>query len=132
MAAEHHINNETKIILTRWEGDVTQEDFIEALKNYQKNIQCKAEYLEYNEVFDVSNAAMINLTISGLLAIGRTASKTDHLFSCKKLALIVGTAKAFTLARMYQIYRNMGVSSCKEIRVFKSKNEAVAWAKSST
>jgi len=127
MAVNHYINHESKVIITTLQGNLTPADCILMLKEYQHNIQCHEDYVDYNEVFDVSDA-VINLTISGLLELGRVASKTDHLFVHKKLAFIVGTAKSFTLARMYQVYRNMGENSSKEISVFTSKDEAILWA----
>ncbi len=129
MPAKHHIDDEAKLIITAWDGNVTDVEFIESLREYQNNIQCKPEYNDYNEVFDVRKATIIKLTINGLLKIGRIASKTDHLFTYKKLAFVVSSSRALALASMYGTYRNMGISSSKKMRVFKSKNEAIQWAR---
>ncbi len=132
MPAKHHIDDEASLIITTWDGDVTDSEFIAILQKYQKDIQCKADYINYNEIFDIRNAAIIKLTIDGLLKIGRTASKTDHLFTYKKLAFVVNSNRAFALARMYGTLRNMGLSSSKKMRVFKDINKAIAWAEVNT
>jgi len=132
MPAKHFIDDEANLITTTWEGGATDIEFLEALEEYQKNIQCNPDYINYNEIFDLSKADNIRLTINGMINIGRTASSTDHLFSHKKLALIVSSNIAFSLARMYEVYRNMGISSCKKIRVFKNEREAIEWANRNT
>lgn len=127
MPAEHHIDDTIQIITTTWKGDATDSELLKSLKEYQKNIQCKPEYLNYNEIFDLSKASNVRLTINGLINIGRMASNTDHLFIHKKLALIVNSNLVFGFARMYESYRNMGISSCKKIRVFKNLKMAIEW-----
>ena len=130
MPAKYHIEDEANIIIIKWEGNITTSELIEVIKEYQKNIQRNPDYINYNEIFDASTVTKIRITINGLLKVGRTASKTDHLFTNKKLAIIVSSNWAFRIARLYETYRNMGVESCKKIRVFKDENEAITWAKS--
>lgn len=132
MTARHRIDNEAKLLITTWEGDITDIKFIEVLKQYQKEIQCTPDYVDYNEIFNVSQATNIRVKIDGLLELGRVAARTDHLFVDKKLAVIVGSNLAFGLANMYAAYRNMGIKSCKTIRVFKNEDKAYAWAKNDT
>jgi len=132
MPAEHHIDHENNLIITTWEGAATDTEFLEVLSEYQKNILCAPDCNTYNEVFDVSQATEINITIEGLLKIGREASKTDHLFTHKKLAFIVSSDWAFSLVRTYEFYRTIGKKSSKKVSVFKNKDEAIAWAKSNT
>lgn len=128
MSVKHCVDDKACLIITIWEGEVTERNFIEALKKYQTNIQCNPDYINYNEIFDISKAAEIKLTINSLLKIGRIASKTDDLFTNKKLALILHSNKAFALARMYEMYRNMGVHSSKKISVFRDRDQAIEWA----
>ena len=128
MPAEHYIDDTSHIVTTTWKGNAIDSEFLESLKEYKNNIQCKPEYFNYNEIFDLSKADNIKLTINGLINIGRMASNTDHLFSHKKLTLIVASNSAFGIARMYETYRNMGISCCKTIRVFKNEIKTIEWA----
>ena len=128
MPAKHYIDNEAKIIFTTWEGAATNAEFINALKKYQKDIQCNLAYIDYNEIFDFSNATLFEISINGMLDMGRIGAQTDHLFTNKKLALVVGSYFAFGTAKLYETYRNLGIESSKEIRVFKDRNKAIIWA----
>jgi len=132
MPAKHHIDDTVHIITTTWRGDATDSELLDSLKKYQTNIQCKPEYLNYNEIFDLSKANNVRLTINGLINIGLIASNIDYLFIHKKLALIVNSNLVFGFARMYESYRNMGIKSSKKIRVFKNLENAIEWTRKST
>jgi len=125
MPAEHHVDNNAKLIITSWEGEAVDIDFINAIKKYQEEIQSNPNYIGYNEVVNFSKVTNIKLTPQGLKSIGRIASNTDKKNT--KLALIVNSNLAYSLARMYQGYRYFFKKASKEVRVFKRKNEAFDW-----
>lgn len=129
MPATHKIDTENGLIITTWEGEATTEEFIDILKKYQNDIQCLPELLGYNEVFDVRHSPSISFNIQGLIKIGRVASRTDHLFSNKKLAFVVDSNWAYRLVQMYRGYRNLGSGSKKIIGVYKNLEDAINWAK---
>jgi hypothetical protein len=56
MPANHHIDHDAKIILTTWEGIADDSELIEALNNYQTNIQNHPDYIDYNEIIDLTHA----------------------------------------------------------------------------
>jgi len=128
MPAKHFIDNKNKLIITTWEGDAVDIEFIEAITKYQKDIQINPEHIEYNEVANFSKISSIKLTPKGLKRIGRIASKTDQYKFNSKLALIVSSGTAFNLARVYASFRNLQNGTNKEIRIFKNEVEAMEWA----
>jgi len=132
MPATHHINSEAKLIITTWEGKATDSDFIEALNKYLNDIRSNPEYIDYNEIVNLSKATPIKLTIGGLLTIGRIAFETEKKFTHKKMALIIESDFALSLANLYIFYKNIGYRSRKKICVFKKELEAYKWAKSIT
>ena len=127
MPAKHHIDNKAKLIITRWDGEAIDIDFIEAIKRYQRDIQTHSDYINYNEVVDFSRVTIIKLTTTGLKNIGGIASRTDQLENKRKLALIVSSNKAFFFARMYTAFRTFSRNSNKDIRVFTNESEAFEW-----
>ena len=129
MPAKHFIDKESKLIITTWEGDAVDIEFIEVITKYQKDIQINPEYIEYNEVANFCKITSIKLTPKGLKRIGRIASKTDQYKFNSKLALVVSSGTAFNLARIYASFRNLQNGTNKEIRIFKSELEAMDWAK---
>jgi len=132
MPANHHIDNDNQLILTTWEGEASDTEFIEAIKKYQDNIQNDPDYINYNEIVDCRKITKLKLTSKGIKTIGTIASSTDTEDINKKLALIVSSNLAFGLARMYQAYRSFSKSANKEIRVFKNKDDAINWAKTTS
>ena len=129
MPATHHIDNESRLIHTTWEGEATDSEFITALKKYLDEIQSDPEFIYYNEIVNLTEATPINLGIRGLLAIGRIAAQAEKRIPGKKMALIIDSDFAIGLANMYIFYRNMGDESRKKIAVFKKEGEAYKWVK---
>ena len=129
MPAKHHIDNNNQLIVTTWEGEARDIEFIEAIKNYQKNIQNNPDYVDFNEVVDFRKVTKLKLTNEGIKIIGTIASTTDTKGINKKLALIVSSNLAFGLARMYEAYRSFSKNANKEIRVFKDETAAFKWVK---
>ena len=127
MPAKYVIDIKAKLLITTWEGDVTDIDFIEGLKEYQKNIQSKSEYNGFNEVLDLTGIAGIKLTTDGLRIIGSIASRTDSKEINTKLAFIVSSNLAYGLVRMYEVLRTFSKNSTKTICVFKKESDAFEW-----
>ena len=127
MPANHQIDNNKQLIITTWEGDAHDNEFIEAIKTYQKDIQNIPDYINYNEVVDLSKVTSFKLTTDGIINIGKIASSTDRNETVKKLALIVNSRLAYGLCRMYETYRSFSKKSNKVIRVFKNKKDALEW-----
>ena len=127
MPAKHVIDIKAKLLITTWEGDATDIDFIEGLKEYQKNIQSKSEYYGFNEILDLTRVTGIKLTTDGLKRIGSVASTTDSKEINTKLAFIVSSNLAYGLVRMYEVLRTFSKNSTKTIRVFKKESDAFEW-----
>lgn len=127
MPATHIIDSTTRLIITTWEGDALDTDFIAAVKKYQNEIQSNPDYIDYNEMVDLSNVSNIKFTTEGIKSIGQIASATDQAGKDKKLALIVNSKLAYGLARMYEAYRSFSKKSKKVIRIFKNKEDALEW-----
>jgi len=127
MPAIHKVDSKAKLLITTWEGEAHDVEFIEAIKKYQNDIQNHPDYINYNEVVDLSNVTGMKLTPEGIKAIGRIASTTDHNEINRKLAIIVSSIFAFGLARMYEAYRSFSKNANKEIRVFKTEKDAFEW-----
>ena len=100
---------------------------IEAIEKYQREVQSRPDYMNYNEVVDLSKGTNIKLTTTDLKNIGKVASRTDEAENKKKLAFIVSSNKAFFFARMYTMFRSFFKNSNKDIRVFNNESEAFEW-----
>jgi hypothetical protein len=129
MPAQHHIDNHEKIIVTKWIGEATDDSLLQALKNYQAEIQNDTRCLGYDDVVDFRDVPTFKISIKGLKNIGKTASSTDQhrLDTC--VAFIVSTNLAVNLVKLYAAYRNFGKMPKKYIRAFKNEAEAYEWVR---
>ena len=132
MPVTHFIDNESELIITTWDGEATDSTFKEALEKYHNDIKSNPKYVGYNEIVNLRKATPLKLTISGLLTIGRIASEAEKNFSNKKMALIVESDSALSLANLYTFYRNIGFGARKKICVFKDEEKAYNWIKGNT
>ena len=127
MPANHYIDNKRQLIITTWEGKAHDIEFIEAIKTYQEDIQNHPDYINYNEIVNLSEVTGFKLSNEGIKTIGQIASNTDKSNGNRKLAIIVSSNLAYGLARMYVAFRSFSEKSKKEISIFKNENDAVEW-----
>ena len=127
MPANHYIDNKRQLIITTWEGEAHDIEFIEAIKKYQKDIQNHPDYIHFNEIVNLSGVTRYKLTTEGIKTIGQIASSTDKTDANRKLALIVNSTLAYGLARMYEAYRSFSRKAQKEISIFRNEKDAFEW-----
>ena len=125
--ATHYIENDKRIIFTIWQGDASDDDLISALQRYQSDIKSNPEYANYNELVNLLQVTGGKLSFSGLTKIGQLASGVEPGGVKTKLALVVKSGFAYSLAKMYQVYRTVSHKSNKEIRVFNRERDALEW-----
>ena len=130
MPAQHHIDDQEKLIVTKWIGEATDDGLLSALKKYQTEIQNDTRCAGYNEIVDFRDVPIFKISIKGLKNIGRVASNTDQHRPRTRLAFIVSTNLAASLVKLYAAYRNFGKASKKYIRAFKNEAEAYQWVRS--
>jgi hypothetical protein len=129
MPATHYLVEEKKIIFTDWHGEPSDNDLVDALNIYLRDIKSRPELDGYNELVDFSDTKGLKLSIDVLIELGKIASKYDKPGN-NKLAIVVNSSLAYGLARMYGVYRNYNPQSSKEVQVFRSKAEAMVWLES--
>ena len=127
MPANHHIDNKRQLIITTWEGEARDIEFVEAIKEYQKDIQNHPDYICFNEILNLSGVTGYKITTKGIKTISQIASNTDKTEINRKLAIIVGSNLAYGLARMYETYRSFSKKAQKEINIFKNEKDALEW-----
>jgi hypothetical protein len=127
MPAEHKIDADKKLIVTTWTGEVFDSELIKALSAYQQTIRNRPEYATFNEIVDFSKGSHYHLSISGIQRLVEIATATDVRGTKTKLAIVVNTPLAYTLARMYQIFRELRPGGSKILRVFHTYDEASNW-----
>ena len=128
MPSHHHFDHQSKIILTYWEGDIRDDESIEAMEDYVAQIHSQIEVVHsYNEILDCLAIKSIQVTPSGLKTIAKLASNSG--LPNNRLAIVVRSGIAYSFAKLYQIYRTRIIKGNKDIRIFNLHDEALIWVK---
>ena len=132
MSAIHKIDTKSGIIITTWEGDVTDAEIIEAIKSCQEDIVSKPGYYNYNEVVNFANVVGVKVTANGLRNLAKQAIKSEQPGIYTKLAIIVNADLAYSFADPYATYRKYIQNLNKEVQVFKNEEDALDWVSNNT
>lgn len=128
MLVSHRIDNESKIIITTFAPEEANLNiFLETLKDYHADLRYLPEFQKYDELVDFRPITSINITASELKELSIFASSTDSQESITKLALLIDSRPAFTLAKIYEMVRNFNPASKKRVKVFQSMDDALRW-----
>jgi len=126
MLVSHRIDHDSKVIITTFAPeDVTLKLFLETFNKYQDELKYLPDFQKYNELVDFRPITSINITDSELKQLSNLASKQDTREIVTKLALLVDSKPAFTLAKVYEVIRNLNPASKKQVTVFQEFEEAL-------
>jgi hypothetical protein len=126
MLVSHRIDHDSKVIITAFAPeDVTLKLFLETFNKYQDELKYLPDFQKYNELVDFRPITSINITASELKQLSNLASKQDTREIVTKLALLVDSKPAFTLAKVYEVIRNLNPASKKQVKVFQEFEEAL-------
>ncbi|WP_018294305.1 STAS/SEC14 domain-containing protein [Mariprofundus ferrooxydans] len=127
MSVEHTIDHDARLIITVWKGAASGQSLSNALRNYQQTIKVSPECQHYNELVDFSLIGGVDLSARDMMSLGRVAQQSDQSDVRTRLALLVASPLVFGLAKMYVAYRSLVPGSHKDLAVFRSRTEALAW-----
>jgi hypothetical protein len=128
MLVSHRLDHDNKIIITTFAPEeATLKLFLDAFSNYQEELKYLPDYQNYNELVDFRPITNINITASELKEFGNFTMTTDTRDSVTRLALLVDSKPAFTLAKVYETVRNLTPASKKQVKVFRDMEDALAW-----
>lgn len=128
MLVSHRLDHDNKIIITTFAPEeVNLTMFLDAFSNYQEELKYLPDYQLYNELVDFRPITSINISAAELKEFGSFTMAADNRESVTRLALLVDSRPAFTLAKVYETFRNFSPSSKKRVRVFREMEEALDW-----
>lgn len=128
MLVSHRLDHDNKIIITTFAPEeVTLKLFLDAFTNYLEEMKYLPDYQAYNELVDFRPITSINISASELKEFGNFTLSADNREVVTRLALLVDSKPAFTLAKVYETFRNLSPSSRKRVKVFRNMDEALDW-----
>jgi hypothetical protein len=123
MPIEYRIDHPRRLVRAQGRGVLSHQDVFE----YQRAVWSRTELAGYDELMDMRAVERIALPsahgVEELAAL--SASMDDRRAS--KFAIVAPQDLAFGLGRMYQTYRSLDESSTKEVGVFRTLGEALAF-----
>jgi len=128
MLVSHRIDHDNKVIITTFAPEeASLKLFLEAFNKYQEELRFLPDYLKYNEMVDFRSITSINITASELKELSKLTIANDARETVTKLALLVDSGPARTLAKVYEMIRNFNPLSNKQVKIFQDPDTALAW-----
>lgn len=116
------IDHKQRVIFVHGQGIVTDRDLLEYVQTYLGESGLSG----YDELFDLTEADLHDLTYAGLSAVASAAVATDPQASANKIAILVSQALGMGLSRMYQTLREVK-GGYRLTRVFWDRSECMEW-----
>ncbi|MGD2122023.1 MAG: hypothetical protein PVJ76_09780 [Gemmatimonadota bacterium] len=116
------IDAEKRVILASGQGVVTDQDLLDYVEEYLGG----RELGGFNELFDLSEADVRDLTYAGLSAVAAAAAATDPAQGPVKIAILVSETRGMGVSRLYQSLRE-SKGGRRHTRVFWDPTECREW-----
>jgi hypothetical protein len=124
MPIEYDVDHERRLVRVRAIGLITPTTLFE----YQKEVWSDQTLAGYDELVDMSGVEQLEASSpSNVNALAGFSAKMDGKSQPTKLAIVAADDLTFGLGRMYQAYREMKPGSNKEVAVFRTMPDALAW-----
>ena len=129
MPLVYRIDHEARVVIAVGSGTITDADVF----GYQTEVWSRPEVAGYDELIDMSLVTDINVPSGGRVRdLAALSATMDDKNTTSRFAIVAQTDVAFGLGRMYQTYRTLDRRSTKEVGVFRTMREALAFLRRDT
>ena len=117
------VKNEKNYFISVWEGSISDNEIYESYKKFYTSNEWSKNL---NELVDLSNANVKNVTSQGLYRLAEYVENhfTMHNVTSSKTSIFSPNDLPFGLARVYKAWTN---NSPEEIKIFRNEKEALNW-----
>jgi hypothetical protein len=124
MPIEYSIDPARRLVSAKGHGTLTEHEVFA----YQKEVWSRPEVAGFNELMDMTDANVSEPpTTARLRKLATLSASMDPEGVRSKFAIVAPQLLAFGLGRMYEAYRAMEPASTKEVAVFRTMDEALAF-----
>jgi hypothetical protein len=124
MPIEYDVDHERRLVRARALGLITAETLFE----YQQAVWSDPALAGYDELVDMSGVEQVDApSSSNVSALAGFSARMDGHINPTKFAIVAPDDLTYGLGRMYQAFREMKPGSTKEVAVFRSLPDALAW-----
>ena len=124
MPIAYRVDHEARVVVAAGHGVLTDSDVF----GYQGGAWSRADVAGYNELIDMTHVDQIALPSADRIRdLATISAEMDDPKTRTRLAVVVTDNFAFGLGRMLQAYRELDRRSTKEIGIFRTMEEALAF-----
>jgi hypothetical protein len=125
MPITYRVDHEAKVVLAEGTGTVTDDDVF----GYQREVWSRSDVRGYNELVDVSAVKHVKLPsaqrVRDLAEV--SAEMEAQAGAAKRFAIVATSPIVYGLSRMFQTYREMDKRNKTQVKVFRNRQEALAF-----
>ena len=126
MPIVYRVDHEARVVVTAGLGIMTDGDVF----GYQRDAWSRADVAGYNELIAMTQVTQIALPSADRVKdLANLSAGMDDTGTKSRLAVVASENLAFGLGRMYQAYRELDRRSTKEVGIFRTMEEALAFLK---
>ena len=124
MPLTFRLDRKAHVIVAAAYGTLTDDQVFD----YQREISSRNDTIGYDELVDVTHVKEIALpSTDRVRELAALAAGTDALRGSSRLAIVAPGDLAFALGRMFQTNRELDARSRREVGVFRTTKEALAF-----
>jgi len=124
MPISYRVDHETKVVVCVGHGVFSDSDVF----GYQQEVWSRKDVQGYNELVDMTRVERIALPSADRVKdLANLASGMDDPNSKSRMAVVAPDNLAFGLGRMFQAYRELDRRSTKQVGIFRTMEEALAF-----
>ena len=124
MPIEYRIDHARQVVLATGHGTLTDED----LFGYHHDVWSRSDVVGYDELVDLT--AVERIALPSLERVGHLAevsAASDPRAFRSKFAIVAPQEEVFGLSRMFEVHRSSNEQSTKQVAVFRTRAEAIAF-----
>jgi hypothetical protein len=123
MPIHYEIDRDQRLVIATPHAKLTDAE----LFDYQREVWSQPANLGYSELVDLSEVTDVAfISVAGISELARLSSSMDSA-EPSKFAIVGKADLYFGLGRVYQFEREISAQSTKTVRVFRNREDALAW-----
>ena len=124
MPISHRVDRESRLVVAVGHGTMTDSDVF----GYQRDVWSLPEVRGFSELIDMTGVTTIALPSGDRVRdLAELAASMDDSAEGSRFAIVAPADLAFGLGRMFQSYRSVMNNSRKQVGVFRTMEEALAF-----
>jgi hypothetical protein len=124
MPIQYHVNHDKRLVVARAHGTLSDHDVFA----YQTEVWSLPDLAGYDELVDMTDVTQIvQPSTNRVRQLASVSAGMDAVAPQSKFAIVAPSDLAFGLGRMYAAHRSLDSRSTKQVEVFRTLDEALAF-----